>query len=97
MILDRVKVTEQFHLILIIDTLTLHKPSLHVFRFSASCPLIEVMKPVIIECNEPYSLINEDRRNYTMDWNLDPENYTCGPDCTDVEKSFKYHVNMTLY
>ncbi len=51
------------------------------------------MKPVIIECNEPYSIINEDTHNYTSGWYLEPDNVTCDADtCSDVELAFKHHV-----
>ena len=62
------------------------------FSISASCPLIDQMAEVIIECNEPYSLINEDDRNFTQEWTLEPDNYTAEEPLSDVEASFKYHV-----
>ena len=41
-----------------------------VFVATDSCQVVDVMKPYMFECNEPYSIGSEEDRNFTVGWGV---------------------------
>ena len=59
---------------------------------AASCHIVPVMQPLILECNKPYSVFSEENRNFTVGWELSDN----GTGLSRVEKAYRYHSMLEL-